>query len=380
VEDREAQSGRSDELNGLRGLAALSVVFYHFFSLFPPSRWTLFWKVSPFSLLTSGKGAVVIFFVLSGFALHRMLLKSVPLRYRDFALRRITRIYGPYVVALGLALAGNFWLSRGIRPNFFEWFNLTWHVPMDRTAIWQHVAFLGEYDTKLFNLAFWSLVHEMRISLIFPLLFVIVRGRSVVWSSCAVLVLLTVGAFLKAAIPKPNNLGESLHYAGLFVVGIYISEHQRRLEIWFRSQTAVIQRLFAVSALVLFCYGRFASHLFPPGYEEFHDIPVGLGAAAIIVLAFSWKPFSSLLVSKPIDWLGTRSYSLYLVHCTVLLALVNLLNLSRPNMALLPLYVAVSLIAAQVFYTLIERPSVLLSRKFAPDTAAILTGESLLRP
>src|ERR1700722_20081735 len=139
MEDRQIQTGRSEELNGLRGVAALIVVFCHFFSLFPESRWTFFWKVSPLSILTSGRGSVVIFFLLSGFALHRMLLKADPFRYHEFALRRITRIYGPYLAALALALLGDFWLSRGVRPNFSDWFNQTWTIPINQTAVWQHI-------------------------------------------------------------------------------------------------------------------------------------------------------------------------------------------------------------------------------------------------
>jgi peptidoglycan/LPS O-acetylase OafA/YrhL len=305
-----------------------------------------------------------------------MLLKTVPFRYHEFALRRTTRVFGPYLAALALALAGNFWLARGIRPDFSDVFNLTWPVPINRAAVWQHLAFLGEYDTRPFNLAFWSLVHEMRISLIFPLLLLIVRGKSAAWSCFVAVLLLAVGSLLKANIPRPNNLGESLHYAGLFVVGTYISEHQRSLASWFRSRGITVQRLFFGGALALFCYGRFATHLLPYGYGEFQDIPLGLAAAALMVVAFSSAPVSAFLVSKPIDWLGTRSYSLYLVHGTVLYALVDLLNLSRPTALLLPLYVVIALLATRYFYLAIELPLVLLSRKFTPRTGTPRVTES----
>jgi len=368
---------RCDELNGLRGLAALIVVFCHFFSLYPDSHSTFLWKVSPLSFLTSGRGSVVIFYLLSGFALHRMVLKTTPFRYHAYALRRITRIFGPYLAALALALAGNYWLSFGIRPNFSDWFNQTWPVPINPAAVWQHIVFLGEYDTKPFNCAFWSLVHEMRISLVFPLLLLVAKNRSAAWSACAVLVLFTAGSFLKANNSAPNNLGESLHYAGLFVAGIYISQHQRTLATWFRSKPAKFQASFVACAMLLFCYGRFTTHLFPFGYGEFQDIPVGLAAGGLVVAAFSWVPFSAFLVSRPIDWLGTESYSLYLIHGTVLFALVNVLNLSRPNLFLLPLYLALALLFTHLFYIAVERPLVLLSRRFAPErmhsTPAILS-------
>jgi peptidoglycan/LPS O-acetylase OafA/YrhL len=177
-----------------------------------------------------------------------------------------------------------------------------------------------------------------------------------------------VGSFFKANISAPNNLGESLHYAGLFVVGIYISEHKQRLATWFRAHGATFQRLFLVGALAVFCYGRFASHLFPYGYGELQDIPVGLGAAALLVVSFACPPISAFLVSKPLDWLGTVSYSLYLVHGTMLFALVNVFNMSRPNLLLLPLYLTIALFSAGVFYLAIERPMVLLSRKFTTKT------------
>ena len=373
---RETRSGRSQELDGLRGLAALIVVFSHFFDLFPPSRWTLVWKLSPLSLFTAGRGPVVIFFVLSGFALHRMLLGTIPFRYYKFALRRTVRIYGPYLAALTLALAGNYWLSRGVRPNFSVWFNQSWPIPIDRAAVWQHVAFLGEFDTKPFDGSYWSLIHEMRISLVFPLLFLMVKRKSAAWYSCAAFFLLTAGVLLKPYIPKPNSFAESLHFAGLFVAGIYISERERSLANWFQSQSISSNRLFAASALVLFCYGRFASHLFPSGSGEFLDVPVGLGAAALIVMAFSAAPFSVFLVSKPVAWLGAMSYSLYLVHGTALLAMVNLLNLRRPNVFLLPLYLMLALLLARFFYVVVERPLVLLSRRFTPGTGTRVTDDS----
>jgi peptidoglycan/LPS O-acetylase OafA/YrhL len=372
------QNGRSEELNGLRGLAALIVVFCHYFSLFPDSRWTFLWKVSPLSLLTSGRGSVVIFFVLSGFALHRMVLKVVPFRYPAFALRRITRIYGPYLAALLLAVAGNVWLSHGVREGFSDWFNQTWVVPINQANLWQHIAFLGEYNTKPLNCAIWSLVHETRISLLFPLLLLVVKKRSAVWSACAALVCFTTGSLLMANSSSPNSLGESLHYAGLFVVGIYISEHQQTLRIWFRSQSEIFQNLFTTGAAALFCYGRFASRLFPYGYGEMQDIPVGLAAAALVVAAFSSKSFSTLLLSKPVDWLGNVSYSLYLVHGTVLFSLVNILNLAQPTFLLLPVYLLVALLAAHLFYLAIERPMVLLSRKFTGKNSPHKTANGIV--
>lgn len=375
MRDRERETQRSNELDGLRGLAALTVVFSHFYDLFPPSRWTILWKVVPLYLLSAGRESVVIFFVLSGFALHRMVIKAAPFHYHEFALRRIVRIYGPYLPALLLAIAGNFWLSHGVRSNFSDWFDHAWPLPIDWRSAWQHVAFLGEYDTTPFNGAFWSLVHEMRISLVFPVIFLLVKRRGAVWNSFFAVALVVLGSILKANIPRPNNLGETLHYSGLFIAGIYISEHQELLASWYRLQSFRLKTLLVVGALFLFCYGRLVTHFLPNGYGELLDLPVGLGAAAIIVLAFAATQFSAFLVWKPVAWLGTRSYSLYLLHGTVLLALINLLNMSHPSVLVLPLYVGLTLLLTHLFYSGVEHPLVLLSRKFTSNRRARLAKE-----
>ena len=372
---KEAQSARTAELDGLRGLAALTVVFSHFGDLFPPSPLTLLWKVSPLSILSAGRESVVIFFVLSGFALHRMIAMSLPFRYLQYALRRTVRIYGPYLAALGLAVICNYRLSRGARPNFSEWFNEAWPLPVSAGNIWQHIVFLGEYDTTPFNGAFWSLVHEMRISVVFPLLLLLVKQRNATRYLAVSLSLITLGGILKPNLPHPNNLGESLHYAGLFVAGVYISEHQQRLASWFRALSTRFTALFALAAFVLFCYGRFVSRLFPYGYGEFLDIPVGLGAAALTVMAFGSRSFSAFLISRPIAWLGARSYTLYLVHGTVLLSLVNVLNMQKPSLLLLPLYLILTLAITQLFYIMIERPMVLFSQRFTPNRRLQLAKE-----
>jgi peptidoglycan/LPS O-acetylase OafA/YrhL len=73
----------------MRGLAALIVVFHHFrlvweggpltltfhemFSASPWQRLAWAFRALPLRWLTAGPEAVVLFFVLSGFALHRML-------------------------------------------------------------------------------------------------------------------------------------------------------------------------------------------------------------------------------------------------------------------------------------------------------------------
>jgi peptidoglycan/LPS O-acetylase OafA/YrhL len=62
-----------------------------------------------------------------------------------------------------------------------------------------------------------------------------------------------------------------------------------------------------------------------------------------------------------LQWLGRTSYSLYLVHVPVALALAHALHGSLPAAAIAALTVVLALPAAAVFYVAVERPSLLLS-------------------
>src|SRR5881628_3381307 len=75
-----ASKGRLPQLDSVRGLAALTVVFGHFIAQFPAaeiskggSRLFFALKLSPAYFLIAAHEAVVLFFILSGIALHRMI-------------------------------------------------------------------------------------------------------------------------------------------------------------------------------------------------------------------------------------------------------------------------------------------------------------------
>ena len=360
---RGASLKRAKELDGLRGIAALTVVFWHFFSLFPANAWTMIWKLSPLYVLIAGREAVVVFFVLSGFALQRMYLKSKEAGYAAFALRRTMRIYGPYFGALALAIAADYALSKGYRAHFSPWFNRTWTLPIHSSDVWSHVAFLGVYNSTIFNTAFWSLVHEMRISLLFPLLYLIVAAKGALRQIAVAISLLFAGSVAAATFASNTDFGDSVHFSALFVAGIFIAERKKELANRYRFLTRPQRILIATVVVMLFCYGRLLAHLLPASYSSLIDLPIGLGASGLVILAFSSPLSAACLTSKSVAWLGDISYSLYLIHGTILFALVNLLNPERPMLWLLCLYVPLTLLVASAFHAAVEKPLLFQSRK-----------------
>jgi peptidoglycan/LPS O-acetylase OafA/YrhL len=100
---READPRRFHELDSLRGVAALTVVFHHFSRICPESFTHLLIR-TPLRLLVAGHQAVILFFLLSGFVLTLPYKKKTRLSYAPFLLKRVCRIYLPYLGALSLAI------------------------------------------------------------------------------------------------------------------------------------------------------------------------------------------------------------------------------------------------------------------------------------
>jgi peptidoglycan/LPS O-acetylase OafA/YrhL len=97
------------------------------------------------------------------------------------------------------------------------------------------------------------------------------------------------------------------------------------------------------------------------------DLAVIAASVLLILLARGeGGPFIRALRSTALLWLGRVSFSLYLVHVPVALALAHALDGDLPAPAIAALTVVLALPAAAVFYKAVERPSLLLSRTRRP--------------
>jgi peptidoglycan/LPS O-acetylase OafA/YrhL len=125
---QEGASRRFYELDSLRGLAAITVVFDHFIRIWPPEIIHVLDR-TPLRLLIAGRQAVILFFLLSGFVFTLPHKRNSPLNYGRFLLKRVRRIYLPYLGALAFAIiCDSHFSGRGHLGNY--WINLTWSAPV----------------------------------------------------------------------------------------------------------------------------------------------------------------------------------------------------------------------------------------------------------
>ncbi|CAM3526504.1 acyltransferase [Paenibacillus lupini] len=384
---------RFEELDSLRGLAALTVVFCHFLLIFPAmdylysnpdgegSIWVKALTYSPLHLLWGGHEAVILFFLLSGFVLTLPFLKSKQ-AYIPYLIRRICRIYLPYLIAVVIALIACVSLYSGVVSGLSEWFNIRWVDPISIKAILAHLSLILLPGSMMneYNAVLWTLVHEMRISIIFPLVVFAVNRLS--WRNSLILaVLISLAGFSGKYIAYPfhgNELVTTLQYLGIFVVGSLLAKHKNTLQQFFMKLTAAKSAILLVFAVLSYTYSWwFFYDIKIIHLEIINDWIITVGASIFILFALYSKAFSRVLLVKPIHYLGRISYSLYLYHFIVLISLVHLFNGQLPIWLITVLSFLAALAISSVAYHLIELPAIRIGKHLSSYAKRKSTEKSL---
>lgn len=359
------QRARLETLDSIRGIAAVVVLLHHELILIPAFS-DFFWAgyhadlaqidnpleallfLTPLRLLWAGHEAVILFFVLSGFVLALPWSEGRPPHYLPFVIRRFCRIYLPYIAAAALAAALlTIVPHHESDPNSLRhagnWNNdaVGWRTLVD------YLFMLGSPGQQFVNKAMWSLVFEMRVSLVFPLLMLpLLRWRLL--GAAGLIVALSAGAAALPASPAwIAQTADTLHYAAYFALG-----------------AATAQRIGQIRAALAQCAptGRMAFLglglllIWRPSYSEAAAL-TALGAAIVICAALLPGGIERLLMRPALRWLGKISYSLYLMHVPVLLTIYYLARDSVPLAAILVAAFPASLLAAWAFHIAVEAPS-----------------------
>lgn len=157
--DTPPHSGRILELDGLRAFAIIPVILHH---CWPTGGWTGF-------VGETGWIGVDLFFVLSGYLITGILLKSIRRHhgYRDFIVRRALRIFPLYYLCLGLFTAAC--LGRGNHASWEAmraWGGAGWFFVYLGNL---RAAWANQLPPVLSFATLWSLQVEEQFYLLFPI-------------------------------------------------------------------------------------------------------------------------------------------------------------------------------------------------------------------
>jgi peptidoglycan/LPS O-acetylase OafA/YrhL len=312
-------SNYNSTLDILRALAALSVCFFHF----DDNSFIGLSFVS--NIFKQGHYGVDVFFVISGFVIP-LSLEKMGFNFSDtgtFLYKRFLRLFPAFAASIVFVLiaryASGFTRASGTGPNIdfqnllmnlsltCDFFNARWIIPV-----------------------FWSLSIEVQFYILLAISIPLLRHQSEIVRNTTLL-LWTLFPLLGGS----SSL--VLRWTSLFALGItafmMVGEYLTPVRFW----------LFGLVAFLV------------------HWFTMGAGSAfvgALTVLAILYMPN---VQSRFFVWVGTISYSLYLIHFPVGRRFVNLFSRYFTDtwyMKLLLIFgaAAASILVAYIFYQLIELP------------------------
>lgn len=301
-------------LEALRGLLAVYVLLGH-------ARWLLWdghfrwiqeahpWWANALAYagagLRYGHEAVICFFVLSGFFIHYRWVSSGQFAVKDYAKRRAHRLIPPYALALlatmlldtiGWVFFPSLYTAGTGDALLDDSFSRMTYSP---ASIWPALALLPGSMGRHFgtNGPLWSLGYEFVYYAIYPLwLWTRIRlGRWAYLVGCAVAIAISL------AIPQAFVQAVFLMYP-LWLAGAAMAEYM------IGRRHAPKPGLFALCALAGFVGFHFAKA--PYVVVPYLLFGVGIVAFAaglpVAVLRLRWH--------RALEWLGVRSYTIYISH------------------------------------------------------------------
>jgi len=334
-------------LDGIRAVAAFTVVFYH----------------AGIPLVPAGTG-VLAFFVLSGFLITWLLLREDEIKgsigVKGFYARRSLRIFPPFLVYWALVLV----LLRAMGNDI--------HVPQAVASFFYvnnyYQAIFGDPNTLLSHS--WSLGVEEQFYLLWPALFIALRKNRQLLGRALVALILGVWVYREVMV-----LGVGIDQGYVYEAFDMRADHLLigcLLAVWLRSGamgglwrflTAAPWRMIVTASLLALSVA--AGHFVEGRYRDtvgFIVAPVLMATLIVQAIAFRNSPVASWLNWGWIGYLGAISYPVYLYHP---LAIAAVEKTPLEGVPFLVASVILTTLAASASYRFVEKPMLRLKKRFA---------------
>ena len=380
---QKLQPKRLEQLDSLRGIAAFTVLVGHFLILFPAfwiatttfskQNWFIYLiTFTPLHIFWCGTEAVVFFFVLSGFVLALPFFDSTKtVSCTFFLIKRIFRLYPPYLTAVILAVLVNVFLFRREGcSGLSDWFNGIGEYPTSWSLVVRHVLFLGSFSCK-FDPVLWSLVQEMRISIMFPLLMCFVLNLSWKFNILTGFFFGGLAMYLKHlenhGYLNRTDYPDTLGYVGFFILGAVLAKNRNILVQRFRALSKPVKHFLFWGAILAYTHNWWMTRSGLVGHgiianwlskEFIRNCGISLGVAIFMIAALSSNSLTSFLAGRIPRFLGKISYSLYLFHAVCLIALIDLFYNVMPIWFILLIAFLASIFVSFVSYHVVEVPAI----------------------
>ncbi|MFH9420118.1 acyltransferase family protein [Streptomyces sp. NPDC017529] len=324
-------------LDGLRLLAALMVVFYHYVALARPwghDTGTIFptaHKAAQYGWL-----GVEVFFLISGFVICMSVWGRT---VGEFAVSRLTRLFPAYWAGILLtALVVKAWPEV---DSFSGWDRVITNLTMLQAG----------NNTPNVDPVYWTLFVELK----FYLIMVVVMLFGVTYRNCLILCgVWTAAAALAPIMQTPLLTAFAMpQYAPFFITGIafYLMRRHRPNAI-----------LWAIVVLQLLLSQRFIDYRMATSLGKAAAAALPTWPARLVIVAgFVLVGAIALGVCDRIQWkwlttAGALTYPLYLIHMNIGMTLIHHFRNRVSAPVLVASVTVLMLVAAWVVHRLVERP------------------------
>lgn len=341
------------EIDGLRTLALLPVILMHFNTNYKR------YLGQPLGdryedIVGNGERGVFLFFAISGFILslgfYNVLLKGKRIDYKDYLLRRLTRLEPPFIIATLL-------LYFAVQTSFNgDSTNLLNHlIP---TLTYTHHLIFGYWSP--INPVTWSLEVEIQFYLLIPFFCLLLFARSQRFRIVLLIALIVLFPILfihQGSIFLENpHLKRSLpvfgsHFlVGLLFLNLYTSSF------WASVKTSYVWDFIGIVSILIFI-----------GCPVGTNRPVETLVIDILILSIFFSVFKGVLLNRffslhAVVVFGGMCYSIYLLHYPIFFAVSKLSKYIVVQHYLLNYILqfafafSVMFLCASVFFILFEKP------------------------
>ncbi|ARF58488.1 acyltransferase family protein [Streptomyces gilvosporeus] len=324
-------------LDGLRLMAALMVVCYHYVALVRP------WGHTTDTIFPSAHRAaqygwlgVEVFFLISGFVICMSVWGRT---VGEFAVSRVSRLFPAYWAGLLITVVVVRMWPEAASPR-------SWATVITNLTMLQ-----GGNNTPDVDPVYWTLFVELK----FYLIMAVVMLFGVTYRNCLILCgVWTAAAALAPILKTPLIIEFAMpQYAPFFIAGIafyLMYRHRPNAVLW---AIVILQLLLAQR----YIYERMAVNLGAAAADALPTWP----ARVVIIAAFALIGAIALGACDRIQWkwltvAGSLTYPLYLVHLNIGMTLIHHFRDSVPAPVLVASVTALMLAAAWLIHRLVERP------------------------
>jgi peptidoglycan/LPS O-acetylase OafA/YrhL len=288
------------ELDGLRGIAALMVMFFHFMPDYSSDQFPILNYIHKVSVF--GQTGVTLFFVLSGFLITRILInaKNHSQFFRNFYLKRTLRIFPLYYLFLIIYYF--------IVPYFKN-------IPFDLKGTWIYWVYLQNFsNTFLWNINgpnhFWSLAVEEHFYLLWPIIVYFCNSKKLFYVIIGVIICSIFVRFLLIYLNYGTFYFTFTNIDSLAIGALLALNELKKVTSY---KSFIYLSLLLLTILIIswvFVGGKsinIVQYYKPPLIAFFY--------CAIIGIVISTKTYLNILFNfKAIKFTGKISYGLYVYH------------------------------------------------------------------